>query len=136
MYKLTQWKLSYVRRALEDDDETSLDPSLELYGEQQNFSLPFFWGSQADTGARLQPLPSQLSFIWEIFVDRVDPFIKVLHVPTTYEIIKTAKCKPFVTHRQCFPRALTSLLTLLKQVKLMPYPLDYGRSCWPYPLQR
>ncbi|KAL5321330.1 hypothetical protein ACEPPN_012145 [Leptodophora sp. 'Broadleaf-Isolate-01'] len=34
------------------------------------------------------PLPSQMLFLWQIFVDNVDPFIKILHVPSMTKIIQ------------------------------------------------
>lgn len=36
----------------------------------------------------LHPLPSQMLFIWQIYMDNVDPFMKVLHVPTMTKIIR------------------------------------------------
>ncbi|KAH7237963.1 hypothetical protein B0J15DRAFT_453431 [Fusarium solani] len=39
------------------------------------------------TPERLRPLPSQMLFIWQTYVENVDPFIKVLHVPTVSKMI-------------------------------------------------
>lgn len=39
------------------------------------------------------PLPSQVPFLWRTYVDNVDPFIKVLHVPSVETIITQAKGK-------------------------------------------
>ncbi|KAF4341266.1 hypothetical protein FBEOM_4739 [Fusarium beomiforme] len=36
----------------------------------------------------LNPMPSQMLFIWQTYVENVDPFIKVLHVPTVERIVK------------------------------------------------
>jgi hypothetical protein len=36
----------------------------------------------------LHPLPSQMLFLWQTYVDNVDPFMKVLHVPTMTKIIR------------------------------------------------
>ena len=36
----------------------------------------------------LYPLPSQMLFLWQIYVDNVDPFMKVLHVPTMTKVIR------------------------------------------------
>ncbi|SPQ21730.1 b55d031e-8cf0-4c1d-b063-085358105129 [Thermothielavioides terrestris] len=41
----------------------------------------------------LYPLPSQVPFLWKTYVDRVDPFIKILHVPSVEAIIALAKGK-------------------------------------------
>ena len=41
--------------------------------------------------ARLQddscPPPSQMAYLWRIYVDNVDPFVKILHVPSMAKII-------------------------------------------------
>ncbi|KAH7137725.1 hypothetical protein EDB81DRAFT_901227, partial [Dactylonectria macrodidyma] len=52
---------------------------------------PFFWGHEIRGNQNLQPLPSQVPFIWLVFLENVDPFIKVLHVPTMSESIKESK---------------------------------------------
>lgn len=36
----------------------------------------------------LRPLPSQMLFLWQVYMDNVDPFMKVLHVPTTTKVIR------------------------------------------------
>ncbi|KAI0426723.1 hypothetical protein F5Y09DRAFT_333936 [Xylaria sp. FL1042] len=57
--------------------------------------VPFFWGPSSLAPESLRPLPSQVFYIWEIFVENVDPFIKVLHVPTIGRTIKEAKALMF-----------------------------------------
>ncbi|KAF4983365.1 hypothetical protein FZEAL_1217 [Fusarium zealandicum] len=39
----------------------------------------------------LNPLPSQMLFIWQTFVENVNPFIKVLHVPTVEKVIRALR---------------------------------------------
>lgn len=39
----------------------------------------------------LYPLPSQALFLWQIYVDNVDPFVKILHVPTTTKVFRELK---------------------------------------------
>lgn len=36
----------------------------------------------------LNPLPSQMIFLWQMYMDNVDPFMKVLHVPTMTKVIR------------------------------------------------
>ena len=36
----------------------------------------------------LHPLPSQVPFLWQIYLDNVDPFMKILHVPTMTKVIR------------------------------------------------
>ena len=37
---------------------------------------------------KCHPLPSQMPFLWQIYMDRVDPFMKILHVPTMTKVIR------------------------------------------------
>jgi hypothetical protein len=37
---------------------------------------------------KLHPLPSQIPFIWQIYIENVDPLIKLLHIPTMNSIIR------------------------------------------------
>ncbi len=53
--------------------------------------VPFFWGHEVGGVENLQPLPSQIPFIWQVFVESVDTFIKVLHVPTMSKAIRESK---------------------------------------------
>ncbi|KAF4450319.1 hypothetical protein F53441_6602 [Fusarium austroafricanum] len=52
--------------------------------------LGFVFGSAEFAKALdgLNPMPSQMLFIWQAYVENVDPFIKVLHIPTVEKIIK------------------------------------------------
>lgn len=47
---------------------------------------------RSTSGARqkkdVYPLPSQLLFLWQIYLDNVDPFIKILHAPTMIKTIR------------------------------------------------
>ncbi len=43
--------------------------------------------SAAHEREALHPLPSQMLFLWQIYMDNVDPFMKVLHVPTMTKVI-------------------------------------------------
>ncbi|KAF3919806.1 hypothetical protein ABW20_dc0109414 [Dactylellina cionopaga] len=46
---------------------------------------------QADATAKydlLHPPPSQMLFLWQTFVDDIDPFLKVLHVPSMTRLIR------------------------------------------------
>ncbi|RSL60176.1 hypothetical protein CEP54_006881 [Fusarium duplospermum] len=36
----------------------------------------------------LNPMPSQMLFIWQAYVENVDPFINVLHVPTVENVVR------------------------------------------------
>ncbi|KAJ9149221.1 hypothetical protein NKR23_g4298 [Pleurostoma richardsiae] len=78
-----------IREVVEDEYETELDPSpASSSSEYLSGGIPFLCGHEVATTEDLQPLPSQVSYIWQIFVERVDPFIKVLHVPTISNAIR------------------------------------------------
>jgi hypothetical protein len=34
------------------------------------------------------PLPSQMLFLWQIYLDNIDSFIKILHVPSMTKVIQ------------------------------------------------
>lgn len=36
----------------------------------------------------LYPLPSQMLFLWQTYVHNVDPFMKILHVPSVTKVIR------------------------------------------------
>ncbi len=36
----------------------------------------------------LYPLPLQMLFLWQIYVENIDPFMKVLHMPTMTKVIR------------------------------------------------
>ncbi|KAF5677811.1 hypothetical protein FDENT_9156 [Fusarium denticulatum] len=55
--------------------------------------LGFVFGSAEFAKALdgLNPMPSQMLFVWQTYVENVDPFIKVLHTPTIENIVKQLK---------------------------------------------
>ncbi|TKA66334.1 hypothetical protein B0A55_10575 [Friedmanniomyces simplex] len=61
----------------EDDAEPGTGP---LVMNHQGWVFGF--SSQNVDMLALHPLPSQIAAYWDIFKDRVDPLVKVLHVPT------------------------------------------------------
>ncbi|KAM0268569.1 hypothetical protein ACHAPA_004810 [Fusarium lateritium] len=63
-------------------------------GSPSPFShLGFVFGSAEFAKALdgLNPMPSQMLFIWQAYVENVDPFIKVLHIPTVEKIVRELK---------------------------------------------
>ncbi|RYP13680.1 hypothetical protein DL765_006762 [Monosporascus sp. GIB2] len=64
--------------------------SAETHPERSHINYYSFLKSQASiVGADLYPLPSQMMFIWHVFEERIDPFLKVLHVPSIAGIVRT-----------------------------------------------
>ncbi|KAI0910424.1 hypothetical protein F4823DRAFT_637809 [Ustulina deusta] len=85
-------EVKHIRQAVEDNTIES-DPLEKRILSPSIQGVPFFWGPSSLIPENLRPLPSQVFYIWEIFVENVDPFIKVLHVPTIGKTIKEAKGK-------------------------------------------
>jgi hypothetical protein len=91
LYDMLLGEVQHLRQSIQCDPDKLFEEQL-LLGSPVNVSSPFFWGdARALEGEIGQPLPSQIPFIWEVFVEKVDPFIKVLHVPTVSKAIRDAK---------------------------------------------
>jgi hypothetical protein len=69
-----------------DDGSSSLMPDVSHHTGYYNFLL------RSTAAARqrkdVYPLPSQMLFLWQIYTENVDPFIKILHKPTTAKVIR------------------------------------------------
>ncbi|WPG98895.1 Bikaverin cluster transcription factor bik5 [Acrodontium crateriforme] len=50
----------------------------------------FGYSSQSIDMLNLHPLPSQIEIYWELYKDRVDPLVKVLHIPTLEPTVLSA----------------------------------------------
>lgn len=75
-------------------DESSSSSATSTSGHQHHGSYYNFLlrhTSAVDHPEHLYPLPSQVPFLWQIYVENVDPFIKVLHVPTMTKVIHTLR---------------------------------------------
>lgn len=72
-----------------DDDGSTPDehhPHNELLTDHHAFVLGY---RSSDVDLRkLHPLPSQIPFIWQVYVENVDPLVKILHIPTMNPIIR------------------------------------------------
>ncbi|RYP67742.1 hypothetical protein DL771_007075 [Monosporascus sp. 5C6A] len=75
-----------------DDSGDDSSPSGTVYdpyadhGNHHGFVLGYK-SSEVDL-SKLHPLPSQIPFIWQVYVENVDPLVKILHVPTMDKIIR------------------------------------------------
>jgi hypothetical protein len=72
-----------IDEGLDDEDDEESSPN-----EDDHHSFVFDYSSSNVILQLLHPLPSQLPFYLQIFKDRVDPLVKMLHVPTIEEIFK------------------------------------------------
>ncbi|KAJ4321737.1 hypothetical protein N0V84_005170 [Fusarium piperis] len=70
-------------------DSIMPDPGLEA-SQSPPSHMGFMFGNADFAKALdgLNPMPSQMLFIWQAYVENVDPFIKVLHVPTVEKVIR------------------------------------------------
>ncbi|KAF5984940.1 hypothetical protein FBULB1_3133 [Fusarium bulbicola] len=89
-----------ILQAVHDVEDISETQSNSIMTEPHNNGTPaplshlgFVFGSAEFAKALdgLNPMPSQMLFIWQTFVENVDPFIKVLHTPTIENIVKQLK---------------------------------------------
>ncbi|RYP82896.1 hypothetical protein DL769_001505 [Monosporascus sp. CRB-8-3] len=75
-----------------EDDSSPSDTVYHSYadhGDHHGFVLGYK-SSDVDL-SKLHPLPSQIPFIWQVYVENVDPLVKVLHVPTMNQIIRDCR---------------------------------------------
>ncbi|KAF5566150.1 hypothetical protein FPHYL_3898 [Fusarium phyllophilum] len=89
-----------ILQAVHDVADISETPSNSIMAEPTTNGAPaplshlgFVFGSAKFAKALdgLNPMPSQMLFIWQTYVQNVDPFIKVLHTPTIENIVKQLK---------------------------------------------
>jgi hypothetical protein len=72
-------------------DEDSSSSTMSMSGNRRHTGYYNFLlrnTSAAHQREDLHPLPSQMLFLWQIYMDNVDPFMKVLHVPTMTKVTR------------------------------------------------
>lgn len=69
-----------------DEAHTSSVPGKSPHAGYYNFLLTRI--SPSLSTKDVHPLPSQLLLLWQIYIDNIDPFIKILHVPTMSKVIR------------------------------------------------
>ncbi|KAJ6257555.1 hypothetical protein Dda_7340 [Drechslerella dactyloides] len=81
-----------VRGPVPSEWEANLHANLDAPShEPSHISYYRFLLRQSDAAAKydlLHPSPPQLLFLWQTFVDEIDPFIKLLHVPSMTRLIR------------------------------------------------
>ncbi|CAH0028399.1 unnamed protein product [Clonostachys rhizophaga] len=81
-----------VRQAFEDDDHHQRLQQEVAVSVKDVSHTPFFCRMRGRPSEDVsQPLPSQVPYIWQVFVENVDPMIKILHVPTMDKAIRQSK---------------------------------------------
>jgi hypothetical protein len=90
---------------------------------------------RSTSGARqkkdVYPLPSQLLFLWKIYLDNVDPFIKILHAPTMTKTIREIRSsyESLGSSMQALVLAisLAAIMSLEdEEVRLLPTARSFG----------
>ncbi|KAH8813099.1 fungal-specific transcription factor domain-containing protein [Xylogone sp. PMI_703] len=80
-----------IRDILEDglvsDEDSPTLPSDHLTDADHQSFIFSYKSSNVDLKG-LHPLPSQIPFYWETFVENVNPLVKIIHVPTMNKVIK------------------------------------------------
>jgi hypothetical protein len=71
----------------ESDSDSPIVPSTVITDpDHQSFIMGY---SSSDVNLKnLHPLPSQISFYWQTFLDNVQPLTKLMHAPTMNKVIK------------------------------------------------
>ncbi|KAM6515615.1 hypothetical protein FALCPG4_013833 [Fusarium falciforme] len=54
------------------------------------FQSPYTFGNTVIDP--MLPMPSQMFFTWQAYVENIDPFLKIVHVPTITEALRSSKC--------------------------------------------
>ncbi|KAJ8105374.1 hypothetical protein ONZ43_g7450 [Nemania bipapillata] len=85
---------SETQRLTDDSSDSSSDegspiqvsPRTDQHVDHHGF---IFGYSSSNVDLRpLHPLPSQMLFYWQVYMENVDPIVKLLHVPATTKIVK------------------------------------------------
>lgn len=76
----------------EEDGDDDDSPETQDFSPAENDHQSFVFGySSSNVELRpLHPLPSQLPFYFQVYVEKVDPLLKMLHKPTLEKMMKEA----------------------------------------------
>ena len=73
-----------------EDEEVVSSPGSNAVSTENHQGWIFGFTSQSVDMLALHPLPSQIPLYWETYKDRVDPLVKVLHIPTIEATVLSA----------------------------------------------
>lgn len=74
----------------EEDDDSSPETQDLSPAENDHQSFVLGYSSSNVDLRQLHPLPSQLPFYYQVYVEKVDPLLKMLHKPTLEKMMKEA----------------------------------------------
>jgi hypothetical protein len=102
-----------LNQSSEDEEVSSPASTLIPGGVGNPQGWIFSFSSQAVNMLDLHPIPSQIPKFWEAYKDRVDPLVKVLHIPTVEPTIL---------------RAASHLSNLSKGFEALLFTIYYGAT--------
>ncbi|CAF3526562.1 unnamed protein product [Fusarium graminearum] len=70
-----------------EDDTTPEQSPPQNPGQVDHHSFIFGYNSSDADLRGLHPLPAQGSFLWQIFLENIEPLVKVLHIPTMSKLM-------------------------------------------------
>lgn len=73
------------------DDSASKEPADLTNDVPHDQTFAFGTTTASGTLDSLSPLPSQALLLWQVFIDRVDPFIKILNLQSTESLMRSLK---------------------------------------------
>ncbi|KAI1391259.1 fungal-specific transcription factor domain-containing protein [Hypoxylon trugodes] len=98
-------ELSAMREILEDE-ETIDDPSTPADSQSSDLDAGLILSDTSNINLQeLHPQPAHVFRLWQIFLERVDPITKVIHVPTVQPLLVEA-----ATSRANIPKNIEALL--------------------------
>jgi hypothetical protein len=74
----------------EEDEDSSPETQDNSPPENNHQSFVFGYSSSNVALRQLHPLPSQLPFYFQVYIERVDPLLKMLHKPSLEKMMKEA----------------------------------------------
>lgn len=75
----------------ESDSDAPIQPSAVITEPNHQSFIMGYSSSEVDLKP-LHPLPSQIPFYWQTFMENVQPLTKILHTPTMNKVIKEVQC--------------------------------------------
>ncbi|KAH9828067.1 Fungal specific transcription factor domain [Teratosphaeria destructans] len=74
----------------DDDDADEYSPGSDPVQQNNHQGFVFGFSSTNVNMLHLHPMPNQIVDYWEVYKDRVDPLVKVLHIPTLEPTVLSA----------------------------------------------
>ena len=79
-----------LNQSSDEEEESEKTPGSNSTGGMTHQGFVFGFSSQNVDVLSLHPLPNQIAAYWETYKDRVDPLVKVLHIPSIEPTVLSA----------------------------------------------